>query len=180
MLEGGGHACRREGEGHASPCLLDLEISISTCLLAYFAAAQLFEEMWLNPSASAPPFPLPPSPSLAKSVAGAYSVVLSCVGFLCGLTAKSGKGLGHSSLLRRLLWVAGDWQPQTPPPPPTTTTTCHTDAIALKGRCFPLLTSGRKNEHRKYTDRSWLPAAHSRNQNQRNVWSERDVTFLNK
>lgn len=104
MLEGGGHACRREGEGHASPCLLDLEISISTCLLAYFAAAQLFEEMWLNPSASAPPFPLPPSPSLAKSVAGAYSVVLSCVGFLCGLTAKSGKGLGHSSLLRRLLW----------------------------------------------------------------------------
>lgn len=117
MLEGGGHACRREGEGHASPCLLDLEISISTCLLAYFAAAQLFEEMWLNPSASAPPFPLPPSPSLAKSVAGAYSVVLSCVGFLCGLTAKSGKGLGHSSLLRRLLWVAGDWQPQTPPPP---------------------------------------------------------------
>lgn len=45
VLEGGGHACRREGEGHASPCLLDLEISISTCLLAYFAAAQLFEEM---------------------------------------------------------------------------------------------------------------------------------------
>lgn len=177
MLEGGGHACRREGEGHASPCLLDLEISISTCLLAYFAAAQLFEEMWLNPSASAPPFPLPPSPSLAKSVAGAYSVVLSCVGFLCGLTAKSGKGLGHSSLLRRLLWGQLGTDSSGSPSPPTT---CHTDAIVLKGWCFPLLTSGRKNEHRKYADRSWLPAAHSRNQNQRNVRSERDVTFLNK
>ena len=72
-------------------------------------------------------------------------MILPYVGFLSGITAKSGKGLGHSSLLQRLPrgQLGTDSLRHRP---------VATDAIALKSRLPSPLTSCRRNENGKRGD----------------------------
>lgn len=97
------------------------------------------------------PISTPPHPLPSKKKKKVYICCLSLCydpslcGFLSGITAKSGKGLGHSSLLQRLPrgQLGTDSLRHRP---------VATDAIALKSSSPSPLTSRRKNENGKCRD----------------------------
>lgn len=97
------------------------------------------------PISTPPPHPLPSKKKMYISVACPFAMILPYVGFLSGITAKSGKGLGHSSLLQQLPrgQLGTDSLRHRP---------VATDAIALKSSFPSPLTSRRKNENGKCSD----------------------------